>query len=254
MLHSLAARLKDLKADLLVVSGDLTQRARPGEFRYAREFLDGIPSPRLIVPGNHDLAPWFKPIRRWRAPLANFCEAFGADLEPVYKDDEIVVIGVNTARRNTVEAGRLNKRQVERTCNLLRAVPADRIRFVVSHHPFDLPAHYRGHNVVGRAEMAMSRFAKSSADAFLSGHLHVSHIGETTLRYRIEGYSALVIQAGTAASTRVRGELNSWNLIRVARPRLAVEKYLWDSQRGEYAVAGRDEFHLTPEGWHRRAA
>ena len=99
---------------------------------------------------------------------------------------------------------------------------------VVTHHPFDVPE--KGHHteVVGRADMAMKVLAECGADVLLAGHLHTSHIGHTATRYKIEGHSALVIQAGTATSTRERGERNSFNLVYVEHPAIAVERFVWE--------------------------
>ena len=103
--------------------------------------------------------------------------------------------------------------------------------------------------MVGRADMAMAGFAGCRVDMILSGHMHVSHRSASATRYRIAGYSALMVQAGTATSSRRRGELNSYNIIRIARPRITVETMTWDSAQAGFALAGSEEFRLTPEGW-----
>ncbi len=96
-------------------------------------------------------------------------------------------------------------------------------RIVVIHHPFDLPEGDDRRGLVGRADMAMAAFARCGVDMILSGHLHVSRRSASAVRYRIPGYSALMVQAGTATSSRRRGELNSYNIIRIERPDIAID-------------------------------
>src|SRR5437868_11294779 len=86
------------RPDLVVVSGDLTQRARTSEFRNARKFLDELTFPQIVVPGNHDVVPMYYPLERWRAPLQKFRRYITDDLVPFYADGEIAVLGINTAR------------------------------------------------------------------------------------------------------------------------------------------------------------
>jgi len=254
VLTGLYTCVRALKPDLLVVSGDFTQRARIAEFERARSFLQAFPMPRLVVPGNHDLAPWWHLNRRWRRPLARFQRYITPDLEPFYEDDELAVIGINTVRSSAAAGGRLNRRQVAAACERLLTSAGHQTRMVVTHHPFDLPLHHRGHDVVGRARMAMAAFARCGVDLILAGHLHVSHVGESARRYRLPHFAALVVQAGTAASTRARGELNSWNLIRIERPWIWVDRYLWDVARHGFFLVGTDRFQCTAEGWQRRPA
>jgi hypothetical protein len=98
--------------------------------------------------------------------------------------------------------------------------------------------------------MAMTGLAECGADLFLAGHLHVSHTGHTK-RYNIRGHSALVVQAGTATSTRERGETNSFNLLRIAYPEIAVERFTWNPLQSSFAVATTEQFKHTSEGWIR---
>jgi 3',5'-cyclic AMP phosphodiesterase CpdA len=85
--------------------------------------------------------------------------------------------------------------------------------------------------------MAMTGFAGCHVDFFLSGHLHTTYVGHSATRYKVAGYSALIIQAGTATSTRRRGEANAYNIIRNARPRVSVECVAWNPDLGEFAIS-----------------
>jgi 3',5'-cyclic AMP phosphodiesterase CpdA len=120
----------------------------------------------------------------------------------------------------------------------------------VTHHPFDLPEGHNESDLVGRARMAMETLASCGADLFLAGHLHVSHTMHTATRYRIKGHSALVVQAGTATSSRGRGEENSFNLIRIDKPKIEIDRYTWNQQE-TFEVSLTERFQLTPDGWVR---
>jgi 3',5'-cyclic AMP phosphodiesterase CpdA len=212
-LPALTAAITDAKPDVVAVSGDLTQRARSREFGAARQFLDTLPAPQIVVPGNHDV-PLYNILKRWKSPLTNYRRYIDDDLEPFYADDEIAILGINTARSLTFKNGRINAAQVRKTCERL-GQQAARTKILVTHHPFDAPGAESDRDVVGRAKMAMSEFARCGIDVILTGHLHSSRITNSAIRYRSPGYAALFIQAGTATSVRQRGEVNAWNLIRV---------------------------------------
>jgi hypothetical protein len=95
--------------------------------------------------------------------------------------------------------------------------------------------------------MAMKRLAEAHADLFLSGHLHLSHASHSVARYRIEGHSALIVQAGTV-STRGRGERPSFNLLRVHRPEIELLKYSWDPS-GTFTPERAGSYRHTESGW-----
>jgi hypothetical protein len=162
-------------------------------------------------------------------------------------DDEMVVLGQNR-RDPFIGRGRLSEGQVGRAVERLRGVAPNVIKIVVTHHPFDLPDHYGADHLVGRAQMAMAQLATVGADLFLAGHLHVSHIGHTAERYKIAGHSALVVQAGTI-STRERGEPNSFNVLRVDWPRVAVVRQTWDDAREIFVESSARTFRHQPQGW-----
>ena len=236
-----------IRPHLLAVSGDLTQRARRTEFAQARHFLDTLPFQRLVVPGNHDV-PLYNVFRRFVTPLARYTQAITADLNPLYRDDEMIAVGVNTARSWTWGEGRINESQAEAVADQLWSAPEALIRIVVTHHPFDLPEGVKETRLLGRAAMAMEKLSRAGADLFLAGHLHISHIGHTAERYTIAGHSALVVQAGTV-STRSRGEQPSFNVLRIERPRISVERLVWDPDHRAFAATTASHFVHTDGGW-----
>jgi 3',5'-cyclic AMP phosphodiesterase CpdA len=241
------AAIHELRPDLVAISGDFTQRARISQFAEARRFLDRLPRPHLVVPGNHDI-PLYDVGRRFLSPLGRYRRFIADDVEPMFVDGEMVVLGLNSARSFSFGRGRLSEDQVARAVERLRGVAPSVIKIIVTHHPFDLPGHYGTDQLVGRATMAMAQLATVGADLFLAGHLHVSHIGHTAERYKIAGHSALVVQAGTI-STRERGEPNSFNVLRLDWPGISVARRTWDETREVFVESPVRTFGHTAQGW-----
>jgi 3',5'-cyclic AMP phosphodiesterase CpdA len=248
----LAAKVREIAPDLTVISGDLTQRARAGQFREARAFLDRLPHPLLVIPGNHDV-PFYNFAARFLMPLRNYKRFITRDLEPWFADEEIAVIGIDTARSLVFKGGRINEEQIDAIRRKLCPLGDDVIKIVVTHHPFDLPREFGDENLVGRAALAMKTIASCGVDVLMAGHFHISHTGDTSTRYPIPGFSALVVQAGTATSTRGRGEANSFNILRIERPRIVVDRVSWDPARGTFDLDKTEPFIRTPDGWRREA-
>ena len=246
----LAEAVRRLRPSLVVVSGDLTQRARSSQFREARAFLDSLPRPQVVVPGNHDVPLWDF-VARFARPFGKFRRYVSEDLEPFYEDEEIAVAGVNTARSWTRKYGRVNERQVAALRERLCSYGAEVFKLVVTHHPFDLPPGHDEREIVGRARMAMEALASCGTDILLAGHLHVSHTGHTAERYQISGHSALFVQAGTATSTRGRGEANSFNVVRLKHPHAQVERRVWQAETESFRAGPAETFRRTREGWER---
>jgi len=213
--------------DLVAVSGDLTMRARTHEFREARAFLDRLPGPRIVVPGNHDV-PVYNPYKRLFGGMERFREHIAEDLAPQFVDDELAVFGVNTARALSIKNGRISVAQIEELRHRLLRVPAETFKVIVTHHPLDMPETYGSTHLVWRAHLAMECLIACGADLLLAGHHHLTHSLSSERRYRIEGHPALVVQAGTATSTRGRGECNSFNRILLAPGAVTVEVWSWD--------------------------
>jgi 3',5'-cyclic AMP phosphodiesterase CpdA len=217
-LEPLRRRLAEPAPHLVVVSGDLTQRARARQFREARAFLDSLPGPQCVVPGNHDV-PLFNLVARFFRPLAGYRRFIAADTDPSFVDDEIAVLGINTARAFTWKSGRVSEAQLARAQAKLGSVGAV-TKVVVAHHP----------------SAALERL---DADVLLSGHLHASQAAP--------GDRVLLVQAGTATSSRTRAEPNAFNLLRVSRGRIEVEQHVL---RGGAFVRGLAEvFRRDTAGW-----
>ena len=250
VVKALIAFVNEIRPDLVAVSGDLTQRARSWQFQEARAFLDALPQPQIVVPGNHDV-PLYNVLSRFLNPLDKYRRYITGDLRPVYVDEEMTVVGVNTARSLTFKGGRINKRQVAWVRERLGGPSEKIVKVVVSHHPFDLPEGRRENELVGRAHMAMETLASCRADLFLAGHLHIGHTSHTAKRYQIKGHSALVVQAGTATSTRGRGETNSFNVVRLQHPEITVERVCWQPETTSFALRSTERFRYTPDGWTR---
>jgi 3',5'-cyclic AMP phosphodiesterase CpdA len=249
LLEPLARRVRELAPDVVAVSGDLTQRAKPAQFREAREFLGTLPQPLVAVPGNHDV-PLYNVFHRFFRPLARYRRYISAELEPAFVDDEIAVLCVNTARSTVLKGGRINAAQIERLRARFCALDARVTKIVVTHHPFDLPASYGARQLVGRARRAMRTFAACGADILLAGHMHATHAGDTSARYKIGAFSALVVQAGTATSLRVRGEANSFNVLRIASGEVAIERYAWTG--ADFARLASERFRRSALGWRKQ--
>lgn len=146
----------------------------------------------------------------------------------MWRDDEVVVTGVNTARSLTWKGGRINRAQVDQLRERLCGLGENVVSVVVAHHPFELPPG-EDEDLVGRARMAIAALAECDLDLLMSGHLHRHHIAQSAERYRTPAHDTIIIQAGTATSTRVRGQPNSFNVVTVADPRLDVEAWIWHS-------------------------
>ena len=200
---------------LLVLSGDITQRARRSQFRSARRFVDrlGI-ADVLAIPGNHDI-PLFNLAARLFAPYGNHCGEFGTDLEPAFESGRLLVLTLNTTRRYRHKHGEVSPEQVERVAARLARASADQLRIVVTHQPVAVTLDDDLRNLLRGREHAMRRWAEAGADLILGGHIHLPFAVPLHEREPALTRPLWAVQAGTAVSSRVRrGVPNSVNLLR----------------------------------------
>ncbi len=246
VVEGLLQDLARVTPSLLVVSGDLTQRARRSEFIKARHFLDRIPCPRLVVPGNHDI-PLFDVMNRLLRPLVRFRRYISEDVDPFLMFDGVAVMGINTARSNTWKDGRISAAQIEALRSRLGPLPPQVLRILVTHHPFLPPPWDPSPPIVGRAMEALLAAEACGVDVVLAGHLHHGYTGDVRAHHAGIGRTILVAQAGTATSHRVRHEPNSYNVIRVGEERLRFSLRVWDGAHFEETRAA--EYIKTGPDW-----
>jgi 3',5'-cyclic AMP phosphodiesterase CpdA len=228
--EGLLADLAAEKSDFVAISGDLTQRARHHEFVAAREFIDRLPMPVIAVPGNHDVS-LYNLARRFLRPMARFHHYISPLLHPFFADAELAVLGINTARASKVSNGRISNHQMDAIRELFAQVAGEHFRVLVTHHPLMPPPLAPERHIVGRAEHALDAVADSGIDLLLTGHYHQASSRNVTSYHLAAKRSVLVSQAGTAISTRRRGEVNSYNLIRVDGTRVSCVQREWNGKR-----------------------
>jgi 3',5'-cyclic AMP phosphodiesterase CpdA len=233
--------------DLVVVSGDITQRARTRQFKAAREFLQQLPQPQIVVPGNHDV-PLYNVLKRWLMPLTGYRRYISRDLSPFWADGEIAVLGINTARALTLKNGRIDRAQIANACNAFAPLPKRAVRIVVTHHPFAVPERSSHRAIVGRARHAMQAFGDCKVDIVLSGHLHMSRAITSETLYA-GSHAALLVQAGTASSSRRRHEANAYNLLRVDEGAVTIERWSWAN--GVFVPIAQERFCRSETGWRK---
>lgn len=228
-MNALVAAFQKIDPDLVIISGDLTQRARRKEYKRAATFLSKIKKAGyscLVIPGNHDIAPIYKPLRRIFDPYFQYKKYISENLQPTYADDEIAIASINTVRPSRLTNGAVNITEIRRVESWFSTFKKDVMRVVVTHHPLDLPIERKNRKLAHRAETGIKRLSKHRVDIYLSGHYHRSSVVHTAIRHNIDGYSAVAIQAGTL-SRRQRGEVESFNVLYLDRPILEIETYLW---------------------------
>ena len=230
LVEAVEQQVGQLKPDLVVISGDFTQRARTEQFRQACEFLERLRErghEAIGVPGNHDV-PLYDVLRRFLSPLARYRRFIDETLCPFVELPDVAVLGINTARSLTFKDGRMNKQQVEFIRETFARVASDKMRVIVTHHPlFALEVGGEVERAIGRQELALDAVEESGVDMVLAGHAHhASSQDAGDLVTRAGG--VLVVQAGTATSTRVREQEQSFNTIDIAGASTTITVHAWN--------------------------
>jgi 3',5'-cyclic AMP phosphodiesterase CpdA len=242
VVEALVAFAAELRPDLVVLSGDITQRARRAQFDAARRLAERLPpAPLLALPGNHDI-PLFNLAARLLRPYAGYARVFGMDLEPSYESHDLLVLGVNTTRAYRHKHGEVSRDQIERVAQRLRSSSRGKLRIVVTHHPLLVPPGAEERNLLRGHARAARAWAAAGADLVMGGHVHLPFVR------RMDDPALWVAQAGTAVSRRVRaGALaNSLNVVRYEAGLGVVER--WDHDGSRFALVERVDLKKNGDG------
>ena len=233
VMAALTALAHAKKPDVLVVSGDITQRATAGQFSQARAFCDQLNIPAMVsVPGNHDV-PLFNLFLRLARPYARYQRAFGQLLEPALSTPELCLVTVNTTRWWRHKNGEVSAVQIQRVCEQLGNAGAQQLRVVVVHQPVYVQRPQDEHDRLRGWQAAVCAWAEAGADIVMGGHIHLPYVQDMSLAVTAIKRRIWCVQAGTAVSLRIRREApNSVNLVEYAPEpggvRCSVER--WDFQ------------------------
>lgn len=232
----------ELAPECIVLSGDITQRARRTQFASARAFVDALPAPALVIPGNHDI-PLFNLWARLRSPYANFQHAFGAALEREWTSPDWHVIAINTTRWWRQKDGEVSLAQVQHVAQRIGQAVPGQVRVVVTHQPMLVTRQHDVRNLLHGHRRAADAWLAAGVDLLMGGHIHLPYV--RPLRPE-QGHRAYVVQAGTAVSRRVRGDVpNSVNVLRRERGTRSCVAERWDYDTGLARFARRESNALA---------
>jgi 3',5'-cyclic AMP phosphodiesterase CpdA len=220
-----------LKPQVLLLSGDITQRATRAQFEAARAFVQRLQVPQLLaVPGNHDVPLWHLPLRLLQ-PYARYRAAFGDDLEPQLDTPDLLLLALNSTRWWRHEDGQLSAQQIHRVARRLAQARPGQRRVVMLHQPLVVTRPDDEKNRLHGHAAALQAWGAAGLDLVLGGHIHLPFV----LPLAAGGWA---VQAGTAVSHRVRHEAgNSVNLIHIdatAAERAVVERWDHDARSGDF--------------------
>lgn len=242
--EGLLASLEAIQPELIIISGDLTQRAKTSEYKAGHAFLQRLHQPRFIIPGNHDMAA-FNLLERFLATWGKWHQYVAQDLQPIMQTDAFMAVGINTTRRMGLSLdwsrGRIDSEQIRYVENMFGQTPDNCLRILVGHHPFWLPEGEKERGLVGgEREQALTAFQIAGVDLILGGHVHLAYVHPL--------HGMLVSHAGTTLSDRlIEGQPNSFNVIKGDRAVLQLEQMEWHD--GEFTLARQQFFRRGEGGW-----
>lgn len=251
MQNQLLESLTEQQPELVIISGDLTRRAKCDEFSEAADFLAKLKTPCLCVPGNHDLAA-FNLLERFLYPWKTWRLLIDSDLEPQKSTPDYVVIGINTARRWAGlfdwNQGKISRRQARGVCAALQEKSVAQLRLLVAHHPFWLPARYHHRHLIKGRDMAVSRLSRAGIDVILSGHIHRAY------NHVLDGI--IISNAGGIGFSDhlQRSQTSSYTLLAGDRRYLSIEQLNWNgttlfrSEKTSYFRRGQNGWTETATG------
>jgi len=225
IVEALVREVNGTAVDLVVLSGDLTQRARAAEFEGALRMLSAIEPPTLVVPGNHDVYPWWRPFRRLVTPLHRYKRYVSSNLAPTFETDHVAILGLSTAYGATIKGGRVGPADRQALRDYFSSSPAEQFKVLVLHHHLTEIRSLGPHDVAGQARKTLDTAADLGVELILCGHLHVSHIEPLTIIPR--EHRIVVASAGTATSNRWRspqGPTNFYNVVTIEDDAFHIEE------------------------------
>jgi 3',5'-cyclic AMP phosphodiesterase CpdA len=241
------ALIERRRPDLVAISGDLTQRAKPRQFRSARAFVDRIPVPTLAVPGNHDV-PLYRFWERALYPYGAYRRHFSPELEPVVREEDLVVAGINTSFNWTTKHGRIRPKRLRQVAELFASVEPSVVKIVVLHHQLTPPPRFGSQRVARNARRAVELFAELGVDLVLAGHMHRSWIAISESFYPHAGRPFPILHSGTTTSDRGRGNEHgrcTANWIRIDEDEMVLSHLGWRPDLHDFEERSR---HRYPRG------
>ncbi|MDX1439837.1 MAG: metallophosphoesterase family protein [Rubricoccaceae bacterium] len=231
--------------DLVAISGDLTQRAKDRQYADAKAMLEAFDAPVLVVPGNHDVRQfWHNPIERVRRPTIRFERYISNDLRPSFSIEGLSVFGLNSAHGRTIKGGLIRYEDIEAMAAYFQSRPTTDFRVLVVHHHLIKDPSFKRTDVAIGADATLIAAITSGVDLILCGHYHISKV---TRHEPEEDLEIVIASAGTATSSRGRGEQkedNVYNLISVNYASFVVEERRFDP-----ATAAYDTFRSSEFAW-----
>ncbi len=233
--------------DFTVLSGDLTMRARHKELAAAKSFVERLPRPFLVIPGNHDIPGGNQPFHRFFLPFKRYQDAFGHEIEPEEKIPGIHLVSLNSVRAFGWYAdwseGRLSPSQFQRLEHRLAQSPGGAFRILVLHHPLLSPEGH-GREVVQPLPGLLAAIDRTRLDLILCGHFHLSHLATAGT---LSGWKCVVSQAPTVCSTRLQGQPQGFHEITLSGERMEIAHHAFSG--GCFAIRSRHHFSRSPAGW-----
>ena len=253
VVDALVAEVNAADMDLVVVSGDLTQRARTHQFEAAKAMLDSFTAPVLVVPGNHDVRAWWhNPIERVFQSSSRFARFITDDLTPSVTQPGLAAFGLNSAHGLTIKGGKIRKGDLRAMQDYFARQPPDTFRVLVLHHHLLRLEALGGHDVAQGAREALEAAAACGVNLILCGHLHTSHVAHVEVVppsvAAPDGHRLVVASAGTATSSRGRGEdraVNFYNWITVEADLFAIEERRFDPAEERFVPVRTTAFERT---------
>jgi 3',5'-cyclic AMP phosphodiesterase CpdA len=255
--EALQQAARSLDPDLVIASGDFTQRAKPHQFAEAAQYLDRLPRvPTVVVPGNHDV-PLYRVLERIFSPYKLYREYIAEELDQVVRTDDAVVVALNsTSPLRHITNGRISSSQLDFCQRAFEGIGPGPVRIVVAHHHFAPAPDYEGGQVMPRAKRAIDTFTQLKVDLVLGGHLHRAYIGNSLDLYPglDRDHGIIIVQSGTSTSRRGRGrerEKNSFNMIRVTDEVIRITHFMYFEDTDSFASVSRHIFPRNPIAFFR---